>query len=157
MVTLYPRITPYNHCIIRPQEPDLLSRAKRLNRRQARWSLYLSEFDVKLVHTPGSKMVQSDTLSRRPDLCPDEDNDNEDIIMLPDNMFLNLINVDLQEKIAMSNDLDGNEAEALKLLLENAPTPMAAGLEDWTIEQMKGQNISFYKGKNYIPRNTELR
>ena len=77
--------------------------------------------------------------------------------MLPDNMFLNLINVDLQEKIAMSNDLDGNEAEALKLLLENAPTPMAAGLEDWTIEQMKGQNISFYKGKNYIPRNTELR
>ena len=26
--------------------------AQRLNRRQARWSLYLSEFDVKLVHTP---------------------------------------------------------------------------------------------------------
>ena len=46
MVTLYPRITTYNHCIIRPQEPDLLSRAKRLNRRQAQWPLYLSEFDV---------------------------------------------------------------------------------------------------------------
>ena len=50
--------------------------------------------------------------------------------MLPDDMFLYLINVDLQEKIAMSNDLDGNVAEALKLLLENAPTPMTAGLED---------------------------
>ena len=25
--------------------------AKKLNRQQARWSLYLSEFDVKLVHT----------------------------------------------------------------------------------------------------------
>ena len=37
--------------------------AKKLNRRQAQWSLYLSEFDVKLVHTPGNKMVQSDTLS----------------------------------------------------------------------------------------------
>ena len=34
--------------------------AKKLNRRQAQWSLYLSEFDVKLVHTLGSKMVQSD-------------------------------------------------------------------------------------------------
>ena len=45
--------------------------AKKLNRRQARWSLYLSEFDVKLVHTPGSKMIQSDALSRRPDLCPE--------------------------------------------------------------------------------------
>ena len=37
--------------------------AKKLTRQQARWSLYLLEFDVKLVHTPGSKMVQSDTLS----------------------------------------------------------------------------------------------
>ena len=131
--------------------------AKKLNRRQARWSLYLSEFDVKLIHTPGSKMVQSDALSRRPDLCPDEDKDNEDMIMLPDDMFLNLIDVDLQEKIAMSNDLDGNAAEALKLLLEKAPTPMTVGLEDWTIERTNGRNILFYKGKNYIPRNTELR
>ena len=39
-------------------------KAKKLNRRQARWSLYLSEFDVKLVHTPGNKMVQSDALSQ---------------------------------------------------------------------------------------------
>ena len=53
-------------------------------------------------------MVQSYTLSQRPDLCSDKDNDNEDIIMLPDNMFLNLIDTNLQEKIAMSNDLDGN-------------------------------------------------
>ena len=37
--------------------------AKKLNRWQARWSLYLSEFNVKLVHTPGNKMVQSDALS----------------------------------------------------------------------------------------------
>ena len=37
--------------------------AKNLTRQQAQWSLYLSEFDVKLVHTPGSKMVQSDALS----------------------------------------------------------------------------------------------
>ena len=37
--------------------------AQKLNRRQARWSLYLSEFDVKLVHQPRSKMAQSDTLS----------------------------------------------------------------------------------------------
>src|SRR6202522_4028187 len=36
--------------------------AQKLNRRQARWSLYLSEFDVKLVHMPGTKMIQSDAL-----------------------------------------------------------------------------------------------
>ena len=90
-------------------------------------------------------MVQSDTLSRRPDLCPDEDNDNEDIIMLPDDMFLNLIDTNLQEKIAMSNDLDGNAAEALKLLLEQGPTTMTVGLNDWTNETQNGHVM------NHIP------
>ena len=50
--------------------------------------------------------------------------------MLPDNMFLNLIDMDLQQKIAMMDDLDGSAAEALKLLLETAPTSMTKGLED---------------------------
>ena len=34
---------------------------------------------------------------------------------------------------------------------------MTAGLNDWTIDKTDGRNILFYKGKNYIPRNTELR
>ena len=37
--------------------------AWKLNRQQARWSLYLSEFDIKLEHISGTKMIQSDTLS----------------------------------------------------------------------------------------------
>ena len=102
-------------------------------------------------------MVQSDALSRRPDLCPNDDTDNENIIMLPDDLFLNLIDTDLQEKIAMSEDLDGTAAEALKLLLEKAPTAMTNGLDDWKLEHTNGRNILFYKGKNYIPRNIELR
>jgi len=36
---------------------------QKLNRRQARWSLFLSEFDLKLIHTPRSRMIQSDALS----------------------------------------------------------------------------------------------
>ena len=70
--------------------------ARKLNRRQAQWLLYLSEFDVKLLHAPGHKMVQSDALSRRPNLCPGEDNDNEDVIMLPENVFIDLIDEGLQ-------------------------------------------------------------
>jgi len=52
--------------------------AQKLNRRQARWSLYLSEFDLNLVHIPGTQMVQSDALSRRADFAPDTDDDNDD-------------------------------------------------------------------------------
>jgi hypothetical protein len=101
-------------------------------------------------------MVQSDALSRRPDLCPDNDMDNEDIVMLQENMFLNLINLDLKRKISVSDDLDGSAAEALKLLLKKAPTSMTAGLMDWKVEESNGWNILFYKNKNYIPRNMEL-
>ena len=55
--------------------------------------------------------------------------------MLPDNMFVHLIDVELQDKIARSTDLDGNATEALKLLLESGPTTMTAGLQDWKIQQ----------------------
>ena len=36
---------------------------QKLNDWQARWSLYLSEFDIKLVHVSGMKIIQSDALS----------------------------------------------------------------------------------------------
>ena len=68
--------------------------------------------------------------------------------MLPDNLFVNLIDIDLQDKIATSGDLDSNAAEVLKLLLEIAPATMTAGLQDWTTEVYCGHNILFYKGKN---------
>ena len=131
--------------------------AKKLNRRQARWSLYLSEFDIKLVHTPGSKMVQSDALSRRPDLCPEDDTDNENVIMLPDNMFVNLIDVQLQDRIAASKDLDTNVAEVLQLLLEAKPNTLVTGLEDWKAEKVNDRHVLFFKGKNYIPKDEKLR
>jgi hypothetical protein len=102
-------------------------------------------------------MVQSDALSRRPDLCPDEDTDNEDIVMLLDNLFISLIDVGLQRRITESTDLDGDAANALKLLLETGSTNMTNGLDDWTTDKINGQNNLFYKGKNYIPRNIDLR
>jgi hypothetical protein len=65
----------------------------------ARWTLYLSKFNIKLVHIPGKKNIQADSLSQRPDLCP-QGTDNEDVIVLPEHLFVNLINIELQKKIA---------------------------------------------------------
>ena len=76
--------------------------------------------------------------------------------MLPQDMFLNLIDTELQNRIALLDDLDGIAAESLKLLLEMAPTSMTTGLNDWTIEKTNSQTILFYKGKNYIPQNDDL-
>jgi hypothetical protein len=38
--------------------------AQKLNRQQAQWSLLLLLYNLKLIHVPGSQMVQSDVLSR---------------------------------------------------------------------------------------------
>lgn len=131
--------------------------ARKLNRRQARWSLYLSEFDVKLIHLPGNKMVQSDALSRRPDFTPAEDNDNEDVVMLPEEMFINLVDLDLQRRILECNSFDSDATEAIKMLLESDSNTVRSELEDWTLEEVDNKKVLFYKGKNYIPQDSDLR
>ena len=149
--------------------------AQKLNRRQARWSLLLSEYDIILIHLPGDKMILSDTLSRRPDFIPDKDTDNEDIVLLPDRLFqgtplpdvwttlrnplisVNLIDLDLQRKIANSKDLDMEAIEAINTLLNKGPTHLQHDLENWTTEEFEGKNVLFFQGKNYIPKDYELR
>jgi hypothetical protein len=76
----------------------------------------LSEFDIKLVHIPGKKNIQANSLSRRPDLCP-QGTDNEDVIVLLEHLFVNLIDMELQKKIANAKNMDYDAAEAIKELL----------------------------------------
>ena len=53
-------------------------KVQKLNRRQARWALYLSRFDFTLKHVPGDKMGKADSLSRRLDWEIGVEKDNED-------------------------------------------------------------------------------
>ena len=57
---------------------EYFMKAQKLNRRQARWALYLSRFDFILKHVPGSKMGKADSLSKRPDWEIGVERDNED-------------------------------------------------------------------------------
>ena len=108
------------------------------------------------MHTARSKMILSDTLSRRPDHCPNEDHNNEDMTMLPDNLFVNLLDTDLQERIVNSKEFDFDVNKVVKTLLENGPTLIRNDLEDWKIETNEGQTVIFYKGRNYIPKDRQL-
>ena len=49
-----------------------------MNRRQARWELYLLRFNFMLKHVPESKMGKADSLSRRPDWEVEVERNNED-------------------------------------------------------------------------------
>ena len=46
---------------------EYFMKMQKLNRRQARWALYLSWFDFTLKHVPGTKIRKADGLSRRSD------------------------------------------------------------------------------------------
>lgn len=130
---------------------------QKLSPRQARWALKLSEYDLKLIHTPGAKMIQSDALSRRPDLNPSDEEEDEAVTMLLENLFISLIDTELQEKIVASGEMDSDARDAIKLLLEEGPKEARSDLEDWTIEKAEDHTLLFYKEKNYVPQNIELR
>ena len=57
---------------------EYFMKAQKLNRRQARWALYLSRFNFTLKHVPESKMGKADSLSRRPNWEIGVEKDNED-------------------------------------------------------------------------------
>jgi len=57
---------------------EYFMKAQKLNRRQARWALYLSRFNFILKHVPGSRMGKADSLSRRPDWEVGVERDNKD-------------------------------------------------------------------------------
>jgi RNase H-like domain found in reverse transcriptase len=59
---------------------------KKLNRRQAHWSLYLSRFNFVMHHRPGKSMGKCDALSRCADHSPGTNN-NRDITLLKPEFF----------------------------------------------------------------------
>jgi hypothetical protein len=130
--------------------------AQKLNDWQARWLLYLSGFDLKLIHLPGMKMVQSDALSRQPDYGTDEQMEEEDKVVLPDNLFINLFNTELQEQILNGKELDLDIKNAIKTLMEEGLTSLKNDLQDWKIEEIDGRKMIFSKGKNYILKYLKL-
>ena len=77
--------------------------------------------------------------------------------MLPDNLFIQLLDVNLQRRIANTHDHDEEVTMALMTMLEQGPTAIRQELGDWTIENFEGRDIVFFKGKNYIPRDDNLR
>jgi len=68
-------------------------KAQKLNRRQARWALYLSWFDFTLKHVAGSKMGKADGLGRRANWKVGIDKDNENQIIIKDQWIHNMYKV----------------------------------------------------------------
>jgi len=135
--------------------------ARNLNRRQARWSLYLSRFYFDLFHRPGRISGKPDALSRRPDHGKGE-NDNQDVILLKPEWFkiqalkqehviLSGEESPLLQRIRNSKDYDDRVVKAVEEL-RKSNTNSIDGAE-WTEEQ----GLLLFRGKVYVPRDPTLR
>jgi len=98
-------------------------KVQKLNRRQARWALYLSRFNFTLKHIPGSKMGKADSLSRRPDWEVGVEKDNEDKMLVKPEWLevrkteaveIIVDGVDLLEKVRKSKVKDDEVVKAVE-------------------------------------------
>jgi len=125
-----------------------------LNPRQARWSLFLTRFDLKLIHKPGKTMILSDALSRRADA---EENKEkiQHATALPDALFIRLMDNEFASFLKKVNnkEYDASALERIKFLIKHTD----ANDPDWEIKKENGTTILFYQGRRYVPQNPELK
>jgi len=135
-------------------------KVQKLNRRQARWALYLSRFDFMLKHVPGSKMGKADSLSRRPDWEVGVERDNEDeILVKPEWLEVRRVErveiivegVDLLEKVRKSKVKDDKVVKAVEEMKQ-------AGVKMLRDEEWREVDGIIYKEeKVYVPKDDILR
>ena len=135
--------------------------AKKLNRRQARWALFLSRFNFHLVHKPGSLMRKADVLSRRPDHKRGVEEDNKDITLLKPEYFRIralrqghlLIDSSEKETLSKIRNCTNMDEEVVKAIREKkGEKKKTIKGDEWAEEQ----GLILFRGKVYVPLDIEL-
>ena len=144
------------------QNLEYFRTARKLNRRQARWSLYLSRFDYTLHHRPGKSMGKPDALSRRAD-HDDGTGDNDNVILLKPETFVVAAlsglavageEVDIIKDIKSSLDTDDLDEPAMRAVRElRKSSTRSVRSAEW--DQRDG--LLYFRGKVYVPPTHDLR
>ena len=129
-----------------------------MNRRQARWTLYLSWFDFTLKHVARAKMGKADGLSRRADWKVGVDKDNDNQVFIKDNWIRSIYEViiegpeiDLVEKIKKARSKDKDVVRVVEEMKKAGIKELRGN--EWKIEE----DLVLKEGKVYVPKNEELR
>ena len=137
---------------------EYFMKAQKLNRRQARWALYLSQFNFTLEHVLGTRMEKVDRLSRRLDWKLGVDRDNENQVVIKENWICSLQEVvlegpevDMLEKIKKTRSRDEDVVRIVKEM-KKAKVKELQGNE-WQIEG----ELVLKEGKVYVSKDEELR
>jgi len=133
-------------------------KAQKLNRRQARWALYLSQFDFILKHVAETKMGKTDELSRRADWKKGIDKDNDNQVFIKDNWIRKMYKVvvegpkiDILEKIKKARSKDENVVRVVEEMKKVGVKELRGN--EWKIEG----ELVLKEGKVYVLKNEKLR
>jgi transposase InsO family protein len=136
--------------------------SKKLNRRQARWSLFLARFDFVLHHRPGKSMGKSDALSRRADHGTGSD-DNSNMVLLTPDLFavraLEGLEVVGEERNIMRDIRrgvrDGEKEEGVAKVAKELQSTSAKSVRsaEWSLDN----GVLYFRGKIYVPDASDLR
>ena len=137
---------------------EYFMKVQKLNRRQARWALYLSRFDFTLKHVAESKMGKVDRLSRRADWKVGMDKDNSNQVFIKDNWIHSMYEVvverpevDLLEKIKKARSKDEDIVKVVEEMKK-------AGVRElWGNKWKMEGELVLKEGKVYVPKDEELR
>ena len=137
---------------------EYFMKAQKLNRRQARWALYLSRFDFILKHVAGTKMGKADGLSRRSDWKIGVDKDNSNQVFIKDHWIRSMYEVVVEgpkeELVEKIKKVRSKNEDVVKVVeeMKKARVKELRGNE-WKIEG----DLVLKEGKVYMPKDEELR
>src|SRR6266498_3110886 len=112
------------------------------------------DHDLKLQHKAGSKMIVVNALSQRADWSKGIDQDNIDVVALPNTLWIKLVETELQDTVADAQKNNKLAQEALRSLTDPSVSPSC-----WTIIPSGSDSstcLMFYNGRLYIPDNLGL-
>ena len=97
------------------------------------------------------KLIQADVLSPQLDHTQGQEED-ELVTMLPTDLFLNLISIDLCNRITKLTETDTYAATIYSCIKHKAP-PLRTALTDWTLDD----SLTLFKNRVYVPDDLDLR
>jgi hypothetical protein len=136
--------------------------AKKLNRRQARWSLYLSRFDFNMHHHPGRSMGKPDALSRRADHGTGSD-DNDNLVLLRPELFavraLEAIALEGEERDILRDirkgNREGHQEDAVAVAAQELRKSKGKSVR--SAEWSEDNGLLQFRGKIYVPNDPDIR
>ena len=127
------------------KNPFYIKDPRKLSQRQARWSLFLQDFDIIWKVLPGTRTAPADTLSRHNFI--DTSSDNIDASIVSELVVINALDLTLAHHIKSSSASNPLVLRALSNLADRSPLFPCSALKDWTFDN----GHLYFRNHMYVP------